>query len=59
LTYYVQGEGRNATYGPADYKTRKTYDIKDFKLSSQDIIYALNIAEDVNILGDANNLNLT
>lgn len=59
LTYYIQGAGRNLTYTEADYLKRKTYTVKDFKLGAQDIIYSLNIADDVEILGDANNLNLT
>lgn len=59
ITTYLEGEGNNNTYNPEDYKKRKTYKLTDFTLDENDLVYVLNIAEDVALMGDFNNMNLT
>lgn len=59
VTTYIEGEGRNNTYGVPQYQQKKTYSIKDFTLDNTDIIYKLNVAPDVAVVGDFNNMNLT
>jgi len=59
VTTYVQGQGRKDNYTVADFQKRTIYSIKDFALDGTDIIYKLNIAGDVALVGDFNNMNLT
>jgi hypothetical protein len=59
VTTYIDGEGRKGEYTVPDFQKRKTYSIKDFTLNKEDIIYSLNIAPDVALVGDFNNMDMT
>lgn len=59
MTTYIEGQGRKGNYTVPDFQQKKIYTIKDFTLDSTDIIYKLNIASDVAVVGDFNNMNLT
>ena len=59
MTTYIQGEGRKDPYTVADFIQRKVYSISDFQLDGIDVIYKLNIAQDVALVGDFNNMDLT
>jgi len=59
VTTYIEGQGRKTTYDVPNYQVRKTYSLDDFTLDPTEIIYTLNVAPDVSIVGDFNNLDLT